>query len=109
MNWDSKSGKVNGILRIQEPKQKPFFPKIKDILAERLQMCLNLSTVITGHGKLRAYLHRFKIIDEPMRPCEMNPQDYRQLNTGMHLIEKAKTKTQKSYHKGGRELANIKH
>ena len=40
---------------------KTFFPKIKDRLAKRQQICLNLSKVITGHGKLRAYLHRSKI------------------------------------------------
>jgi hypothetical protein len=36
--------------------------------------------VITGHGKLRAYLHRFKITEDPMYPCEMNSQ------TTDHLI-----------------------
>jgi len=70
-DWDSSN---KGALT------KTFFPKVKDRLAKRLQMCLNLSTVITGHGKLRAYLHRFKIIDDPMCPCEMNPR------TTDHLI-----------------------
>jgi len=37
-------------------------------------MCLTLSMVITGQVKLRAYLHRFKIIEDPMCPCETNPQ-----------------------------------
>jgi len=59
---------------------KTLSPKVKDRLAKRLQMCLNLSTVITGHGKLRAYLHKFKIIEDRMCPCEMNPQ------TTDHLI-----------------------
>jgi len=59
---------------------KTFFSKVKDRLAKRLQMCLNLSTLITGHGKLRAYLHRFEIIEDPMCPCETNSQ------TTDHLI-----------------------
>jgi hypothetical protein len=46
----------------------------------RLQMCLHLSTIVTGHGKLRAYLHRFKKTEHPMCPCKMNPQ------TTDHLI-----------------------
>lgn len=63
--WDSSNrGALTGT----------FFPKVKDRLAKKQQMSLNLSTVITGHGKLRAYLHRFKIIEDPMCPCEMNPQ-----------------------------------
>jgi hypothetical protein len=60
---------------------KTFFPIVKDRLSKRLQMCLNLSAVATGHGKLRSYLHRFKIIEDPMCPCKLNPQ------TSDHLIQ----------------------
>jgi len=28
-----------------------------------------LTGIVTGHGKTRAYLHRFKIIEEPTCPC----------------------------------------
>jgi len=31
---------------------KAFFPTIKDRLTKRLKMNLNLSTIVTGHGKL---------------------------------------------------------
>ena len=37
-------------------------------------MCINFSTIITGHGKLRTYFHRFKIIDDPTCLCKMSPQ-----------------------------------
>jgi hypothetical protein len=53
---------------------KSFFPKVKDRLVKKLQMNLNISMVVTGHGKLRAHLHRFKIIENPTCPCEMNSQ-----------------------------------
>ena len=43
-------------------------------------MCPNQPTLIRGHGKLRAYPNRFKIIEDPMCSCEMNPQ------TTEHLI-----------------------
>jgi len=26
--------------------------------------------MVTGHGKLRSYLHRFGLTDNPMCPCE---------------------------------------
>jgi hypothetical protein len=39
-----------------------------------LQMTLNLLTVVTGHGTLRSYLHRFKIIDDPTCPCQTGSQ-----------------------------------
>ena len=71
MKWDSLN---KGALT------KTFFPVVKDRLSKRLQMCSNLSAVVTGHGKLRSYLHRFKIIEDPMCPCKMNPQ------TSDHLI-----------------------
>jgi len=38
------------------------------------------STMVTGHGKLRSYLHRFGITDNPMCPCEEEEQ------TADHLI-----------------------
>jgi ribonuclease HI len=59
---------------------KSFFPNVKHRLAKELQMNINMSTVVTGHGKLRTYLHRFRIIKDPMCPCVMNSQ------TSEHLI-----------------------
>ena len=59
---------------------KSFFPVIRDRKSKRLQMCIKLSTLVTGHGTLRSYYHRFKIIDEPEYVCKMGPQ------TTDHLI-----------------------
>jgi hypothetical protein len=53
---------------------KTFFPSVKDRLSKRLQMCINLSTIVSGHGKLRSYFHRFKIIEDPTCLCNMSPQ-----------------------------------
>lgn len=38
-------------------------------------MNLNLSTVVTGHGKLESYLHRFKITDDLTCPFQKGPQN----------------------------------
>jgi len=43
-------------------------------------MGINLSTIVTGHGPLRSYYHRFKIKDDPECVCRMGPQ------TTNHLI-----------------------
>jgi hypothetical protein len=40
--------------------------------------------IVTGHGKLRSYLYRFGITDNPMCPCEEEEQ------TSDHLIFKCK-------------------
>jgi len=50
---------------------KTFFPIVKERISKRLQMCINFSMIITGHGKLRTYFHRFKMIDDPTCLCKM--------------------------------------
>jgi hypothetical protein len=90
-----------------------FFPKVKDRLPKRLQMCFNLSTIVTGHGNLRAYLHRFQIIEDPMCPCKMNPQTTDHLIWECALFSKQRLSLKHSITKAGRrwpisnhELAN---
>jgi len=55
-------------------KTKSFFPDIDERKSKRLQMGVNLSTIVTGHGTLRSYYHRFKIKDDPECVCKMGPQ-----------------------------------
>ena len=43
-------------------------------------MGINLAMIVTGHGPLRSYYHRFKIKDESECVCRMGPQ------TTNHLI-----------------------
>ena len=40
---------------------KSFFPNISERKSKRLQMDINLSTILTGHGTPRSYYYRFKI------------------------------------------------
>ena len=67
---------------------KTFFPMIKDRLTKRLQMNLNLLTVVTAHGKLRSYLHRFKVIDDPTCPCQMGSQSTEHLIRESTILNK---------------------
>jgi len=80
---------------------KSFFPKVKDRLAKRLQMCLHLSTIVTGHGKLRAYLHRFKIIEDLMCPSKMNPQTTDHLTWECALLCKQRQSLKNNITKAG--------
>jgi primosomal protein N' len=41
---------------------KQFFPTIKDRLTNKIKLTPNFTTIVTAHGKTKAYLHRFKII-----------------------------------------------
>jgi hypothetical protein len=39
-------------------------------LAVNLNLSPTVTTIMTGHGNIRAYLHRLKIIGSPECPCE---------------------------------------
>ena len=45
---------------------------------KRLQMCMNLSTIVTGYGKPRSYFHT---TEDPTCLCKMSPQ------TTVHLLQ----------------------
>jgi hypothetical protein len=44
------------------------FPKVAERLHTKINLTQNFTTVVTGHGDLKSYLHRFKIIDAPNCP-----------------------------------------
>jgi len=48
---------------------KEFFPDIKDRLKNKINITPNFTAFVTAHGKIKAYLHRFKIIESPECPC----------------------------------------
>jgi hypothetical protein len=64
-------------------------------------MGINLSTIITGHGKLRAYFHRFKIIEVPTCPCEMSPQTADHVLWECELLKKQRQRLRNSIRKVG--------
>jgi len=41
---------------------KQFFPIIKVRLTKKIKLTPNFAAIVTGHGKIKAYLHRFKTI-----------------------------------------------
>ena len=46
---------------------------------------------VTGHGKLRSYLHRFGLTDNPMCPCEEEEEEEEEeAETTDHLIFQSK-------------------
>jgi len=61
---------------------KQFFPNIKERLKKRLHLTPNFTATVTAQGKIKAYLHRFKITDSPKCPCEAGNQ-----TVGRHIYE----------------------
>jgi len=64
---------------------KAFFPSVKNRLREKIPIFPEFTVLVTGHGKLRSYLHRFGITDNPMCPCEEEEEQ-----TSDHLIFQCK-------------------
>jgi len=64
----------------QRGNNKIIFPDIGERKSKGLQMGINISTIVTGHGTLRSYYHRFKIKDDPKCVGRIGPQ------TTDHLI-----------------------
>jgi len=48
---------------------KEFFPEVSERLKMKINITQNFTTMVTGHGKIRAYLHLFKIIEAPTCSC----------------------------------------
>jgi hypothetical protein len=53
---------------------KAFFPSVRNRLQQKIAIFPEFITMVTGHGKLRSYLHRFGLTDNPTRPCEEEQQ-----------------------------------
>jgi hypothetical protein len=60
-----------------------FFPNVRDRVKLNVSVNLNFTAMVTGHGKTRAYLHRFKIIENATCPCDKGDQ------TIDHLLKSA--------------------
>jgi hypothetical protein len=66
---------------------KEYFPNVEEKLKMKLNLTQNFTAIVTGHGKTKAYLHRFKTIEEPTCPCGTAEQ------TTNHLIFECETLT----------------
>jgi hypothetical protein len=53
---------------------KEFFPSVERRLAVNLKLNPNVTTIMSGHGNIRSYRHRLKIIDSPECPCKNDIQ-----------------------------------
>jgi len=59
---------------------KHFYPSITDRLKSKIVITSNFTAMVSGHGKTRAYLHRFKLLESAKCPCIKGDQ------TTDHLI-----------------------
>jgi hypothetical protein len=64
---------------------KAFFPSVRNRLRQKIPVFPEFTTMIRGHGKLRSYLHRCGLTDNPMCLCKEEEEDGEEQTTD-HLI-----------------------
>jgi ribonuclease HI len=67
---------------------RSFFPNIKDRLRMRITPTPNFTTLVTGHGNLKSYLHKYKIIDNPQCKCTKGDQTVEHIIYNCELHDK---------------------
>lgn len=83
MEWQSEWEQTsNGMLT------KLFFPSVKHRLSSRFTLSRNFTMVVTGHGRLGAYYHRFKIKDDPTCICNEGEQTVEHLLFECNMLNK---------------------
>jgi hypothetical protein len=53
---------------------RSLFPNVEQTLRLRIPITPEFTVIVSGHEKTGAYLNRFKLIDEPMCPCNEGKQ-----------------------------------
>jgi hypothetical protein len=67
---------------------KEFFPVVADILSMKINITQNFTSMVTGHGNIKSYLHLFKIIETPLCPCGTKDQRIDHLLLECELLNK---------------------
>jgi ribonuclease HI len=53
---------------------KQYFPTVQDRLNTKISITPTNAAMLTGHGKTRAYLHRFKLLEQATCVCKQGDQ-----------------------------------
>ena len=49
---------------------KLYFPKVADRLKLKINVTLNMTMMVTGHGNIKSYLYKYKITDSSLCSCK---------------------------------------
>jgi hypothetical protein len=82
-----KQWQIEWEMTTKEVTTKFFFPNIKDTLQLRINPTPNVTAIVTGHGNIKTYLHKFKI-REPKMPLQQ-----RRPNGGPYYIQLQTSRT----------------
>ena len=66
---------------------KFFFPTVKQRLKIRIPITPEFTAIVSDHGKTETYLHKFKLTDNPMCPCNEGQQSVEHLIHACRILE----------------------
>jgi hypothetical protein len=67
---------------------KEYFPVVPERLKMKINITQNFTTMVTGHGNIRSYLHRIKMIETAICPCGTTDQTIDHLLFECELLNK---------------------
>jgi hypothetical protein len=66
---------------------RSFFPPVEQNLKIRIPITPEFTAVVSGHGKTNTYLHRFKLTDNSMCPCDEGEQSVEHLIHACRILK----------------------
>ena len=88
--------------------KKDFFPDVAERLKMKINLTQKLTAIVTGHGKTRAYLQRFKIIENATCSCGKRDQTTDHLIFECELLTKERNRMKSSISQKNRWSTNKK-
>ena len=71
---------------------KSFFRRIADRLKLKISVTPNFTAIVTGHGNIKTYLYKYKIIDSPLCSCDEGEQSVDHIIYEYKLFKQERTK-----------------
>jgi len=87
---------------------KDFFPDVAERLKMKINLTQNLSAIVMGHGKTKAYLQGFKIIENATCRCAKRDQTTDHLIFECELLTKERNRMNSSISQTNRWPTNKK-
>ena len=81
-------GRIYGRTPGMEANVEYFFPNVEQRLKRKIPISPEFTALVTGHGKIKSYLHRFKLLDNPTCPCNVGHQTTEHLIYRCRITEK---------------------
>ena len=75
-----------------------YFPKVADRLKLKIRVTPNLTMMVTGHGNIKSYLYKHKVIDSPMCPCKIGEQTRDQILYDCDLVKQERDKIKAKFY-----------